>query len=96
LITLDKLASEIEKLSRYEASDLKDLETTLFGASKKGFDTVAKGTEKPLVISERSNQRKVAQELKDSIQSLFTLNKSNELAQDDPNFELKNNNVRFK
>jgi hypothetical protein len=96
IITIDKLASEIEKLSRYEPSDLKDLEASLFGASKKGFDTVAKGNEKPLVISERSNQRKVAQELKDSIQSLFTLNKSNELAQDDPNFDLKNSNFRFK
>jgi hypothetical protein len=96
LITIDKLASEIEKLTRYEASDLKDIEASLFGASKKGFDTVAKGTEKPLVISEKSNQRKVAQELKDSIESLFTLSKSNDLAQDDPNFELKRNNVRFK
>jgi hypothetical protein len=95
LITLDKLASEIEKLARYELSDLQDIEAALFGASKKGLDTVAKGVEKPLVISERSNQRMVAQELRDSIQSLFTLNRSNMLAQDDPNVELRNLNKRF-
>ena len=89
MISLDKLASEIDKLSRYELSDLKDLETALFGASKKGFDTVAKGTEKPLVISEVSNQRKGGQELQSALQNLFSLHKKNELAKDDPNFELR-------
>jgi len=96
MIELDKLASEIEKLSRYEPSDLKDLETALFGATKKGLDTVAKGTEKPLVISERSNQRKIGSELKESIQSMFTLNRNNQLAQDDPSTELNTNFRRFK
>jgi hypothetical protein len=96
MIELDKLASEIEKLSRYEPSDLKDLEVALFGASKKGLDTVAKGSEKPLVISEKSNQRKIGQELKDSIQSMFTLDKNNQLAKDDPNTELNANFRRFK
>jgi len=89
MISVDKLASEIEKLARYEPSDLKDLETALFGASKKGLDTVAKGSEKPLVISERSNQRKIGEELKDSIQSLFKLDKANKLAQEDPNVDLR-------
>ena len=94
MISIDKLASEIEKLSRYEASDLKDLETALFGTSKKGLDTVAQGSEKPLVVSEKSNQRNAGLELKDSIQNLFSLNRSNNLAQEDPNTELKKSNYR--
>ena len=94
MITIDKLASEIEKLSRYESSDLRDLENALFGASKKGLDTVAKGSEKPLIISEKSNQRKIASELKDSLQSLFTLNKKNILASEDPTTEVRKMNYR--
>jgi len=94
MISIDKLASEIEKLSRYDTSDLRDIETALFGASKKGLDTVAKGSEKPIVISEKSNQRKITSELKDSLQSLFTLDKRNVLAQDDPTVEIKKSNYR--
>jgi len=94
MITIDKLASEIEKLSRYEPSDLKDIDAALFGASKKGLDTVARGAEKPIVISEKSNQRKIASELKDSLQSLFTLDKRNVQAQDDPTIDIRKNNYR--
>lgn len=91
MISIDKLASEIDKLARYEPSDLRDLETALFGASKKGLDTVAKGSEKPFVISEQSNQRKIGEELKDSLQSMFKLDKANKLAQEDPNVEIRKN-----
>lgn len=94
MITIDKLASEIEKLSRYEPSDLKDIDAALFGASKKGLDTVARGAEKAMVISEKSNQRKIASELKDSLQSLFTLDKRNVQAQDDPMTDIRKNNYR--
>jgi len=94
MITIDKLASEIEKLSRYESSDLRDLENALFGASKKGLDTVAKGSEKPLIVSEKSNQRKITSELKDSLQSLFTLDKKNNLASEDPTTEVRKMNYR--
>ena len=94
MIDVSGLAAEIDKLARYESSDLKHLETALFGASKKGLDTVARGSEKPLIISEKSNQRKIASELKDSLQSLFTLDKRNVQAQEDPTVELRRLNYK--
>jgi len=94
-ISTDDLAAEIEKLSRYELSDLRDIENSIFGATKKGFDTVAKGSERALVISERSNQHKTpGAELKDLIQGMFSLDKQNLNAEDNPTTEIRRLNNR--
>ena len=94
MISIDKLSAEIEKLARYQVSDLNDLENALFTA-KKGLDTVAKGTEKALVVSEKANQRKAGEELQTALQSLFTLQKKNTEAESDANFNIKKTNHRI-
>jgi hypothetical protein len=95
-ITIDDLAAEIEKLSRYDVSDLRDLENSIFGAVKKGLDTVAKGSERALIISEKSNYKNPSSELKDSIQSLFNLDKMNKLAESNQTTEMKRLNDKIR
>jgi len=83
IITADQMPSKISELAQYNTDQISDIEKAMFGVVQKGLDTVAQGTEKPLIIAESSNKRDKNAELSDRIQGLFSLHQDNELAADD-------------
>jgi len=83
MIKADAMPAKVAELERYEVPQIQDFERAMFGVVEKGLDTVARGTEKPLVISESSNRRDAGMELTAQIQSLFRLDGENRLAAED-------------
>jgi hypothetical protein len=91
LIQPAQIAEKIAQLERYQIEQIADLEKSIFGgASRKGLDAVAKGAQTPLVVNASANEREPAGELKTKLQSLFTLNRRNELADSDDDAQLRN------
>lgn len=88
-ITADQLSAKIAELKRYEVEQIKDFEKAMFGAVRKGLNTVAQGSETALVIPESSNVKDASRELTNQIQSLFELDRRNKAAAADPNADLK-------
>lgn len=91
IITADQISTKIAELSRYEIEQIADYEKSLFGVTaKKGLDTVAKGAQTPLVIHANKNSKNdPAVELKSKLQSLFSLDRLNGLAAEDPNAQIR-------
>jgi len=86
----EQISSKIAELSRYQVEQISDIEKSIFGAGKKGLDAVAKGAQTPLVINAKSNSRgDAAAELQSKLQSLFSLERQNRLADDDPDAQLR-------
>jgi len=81
MISPDQLNEKVAELMRYEVSQLQDLENAMFSKSSatKGLTTASRGSEKPLLINERSNQGSFGG-LQDQIASLFKLQKQVNLA----------------
>lgn len=88
-ITADQLSAKISELKRYEVEQIKDFEKAMFGAVRKGLNTVAQGSETALVIPESSNVKDASRELTSQIQGLFELDRRNKAAAADPNADLK-------
>jgi len=84
----EDLASKIAELQRYQPEQLKDFEDAIF-SNNKGLNNVPDGIEQPVIIHEASNQRNAQNELAHKLQSLFSLNKQNVLAQQDTVNELR-------
>ena len=74
MISPDQLNKKVAELMRYEVSQLQDLETAMFNGSSttKGLTTASRGSEKPILIDERSNQGSFGG-LQNQIASLFKL-----------------------
>jgi hypothetical protein len=81
MISPEQLNEKVTELMRYEVSQLQDLESAMFSKSSttKGLTTASRGSEKPLLINERSNQGSFGG-LQDQIASLFKLQKQVNLA----------------
>ena len=85
-INPDGLAKKVAELQQYKISQLRDIEKAIFNGQK-GLDTLPDGLERPVVISENSNQRNARDELVNKLSGMFTLSgrvaeaDSNELVQ---------------
>jgi hypothetical protein len=90
MLTPESLFTKASELERYETEQIADIEKSIFGgAARKGLNTVAQGTQTPLVINAKSNKPDdAASELQGRLQSLFSLEKRNRLADDDENSQL--------
>jgi len=82
IISAVQMPAKISELSRYQVSQLQDLEKAMFRGAAKGLKTasVSGGLERPLLIAESSSERSGTPDLKSKISSLFRLHKQNELA----------------
>jgi len=92
LIQPEGLYEKASELEKYEVSQILDLEKGIFGGgvARKGLNAVAQGAQTPLVISANSNERgDPATELKSKLQSMFSLDRSNRLADDDDEAQLR-------
>lgn len=91
IITAEQISTKIAELSRYQIEQIADYEKSLFGVTaKKGLDTVAKGAQTPLVIHANKNGKDdPAVELKSKLQSLFSLDRLNGLANEDPDAQIR-------
>tara|TARA_B100000614_G_scaffold262909_1_gene300791 strand:+ start:255020 stop:260860 length:5841 start_codon:yes stop_codon:yes gene_type:complete len=91
LIQPAQIVDKIAQLERYQIEQIADLEKSIFGgASRKGLDAVAKGAQTPLVVNASANEREPAGELRTKLQSLFTLDRRNQLADSDDDAQLRN------
>jgi len=88
LISGQNLYQKINELKQYGPSQIRDYRKAIF-ANRKGLDTVSDGIERPVIISEASNQHGGQGELSSRIKSMFTLSKQTEEALRDPDFALK-------
>lgn len=88
LITGQNLYQKINELKQYGPNQIKDIRKAIF-ANQKGLNTVSDGIERPVIISEASNERNGQGELSSKLQSLFTLSKQTSEALRDPDFALK-------
>lgn len=93
IISPDQISQKIEEISRYEIEQISDYEKVVLGAAtKKGLNTVSQGSQTPLVIPAKSNDRgDPATELRSKLQSMFTMDRQNRLADDDPNSQIRMN-----
>lgn len=82
VISAMQMPAKINELSRYQVSQLQDLEKVMFRNASKGLKTasVSGGLEKPLLIADSSSEKNVSSDLKSKISSLFRLHKQNEMA----------------
>jgi len=82
IISPIQMPAKISELTRYQVSQLQDLEKAMFRGAAKGLKTasVSGGLEKPLLIAESSSARNTASDLKSKISSLFRLHRQNEIA----------------
>jgi len=95
-ITVEKLASKISELERYEIEQLQDFEKNIF-ATKKGLNKPSDGIEQtPVISQEKSEMRKIASspndpmvELKEKLMSMFSLDKENKTAQLDCDIQFR-------
>jgi hypothetical protein len=95
-IAVEKLASKIAELERYEVEQLADFEKSIF-AVKKGLNKPSDGLEQSPVISQEKNEmQKIAssnqnptQEMYEAMQGMFTLTKRNKAAQEDNDIRLR-------
>ncbi len=88
LITAIDLQTKVNELKSYKPAQIKDFEKSIF-AGKKGLDTVSDGMSQAVIISETSNVGDTQEELKDKLASLFSLEKQNKMADDDPTIQLR-------
>jgi hypothetical protein len=81
MIEATDMMDKVAQLQRYDLTDLKILENSIFkSASKKGLATAPDGLEgSPVIISAESNGRSKG-DLQQQLQSLFKLNRQNEEA----------------
>jgi hypothetical protein len=91
IITAGQISTKIAELSRYQIEQIADYEKSLFGVTaKKGLDAVSQGAQTPLVIHANKNGKNdAAVELKDKLQSLFSLDRDNRLADGDPDAQIR-------
>ena len=89
-VSIEDLATKIAELERYEPEQLNDIENSIF--DDKGLNTTSEGLEQAPVVSEDSNQIKVANsqdELTKQLTGMFSLSKRNEAAQEDSDIQLR-------
>jgi intein/homing endonuclease len=89
-ISIEDLATKIAELERYESGTLNDIENSIF--DEKGLNTQSEGLEQAPVVSEDSNQIKVANsqdELAKQLTGMFSLSRRNEAAQEDSDIQLR-------
>jgi len=91
VISAMQMPAKINELSRYQVSQLQDLEKVMFRNASKGLKTasVSGGLEKPLLIADSSSEKNVSSDLKSKISSLFRLHKQNEMADQTENAKLR-------
>ena len=88
IIDSSQLMSKIAELERYDVSQIKDLEKAMFASKpaanlRKGLEAVANGSEKAVVIAESSKFNKPEDELRMKLQSLFSLQKDIDAAENE-------------
>jgi hypothetical protein len=91
VISAMQMPSKIKELSRYQVSQLQDLEKAMFRNASKGLKTasVSGGLEKPLLIADSSSEKNASSDLKSKISSLFRLHRQNEMADQMENTKLR-------
>ncbi len=88
IITASQISSKIAELSRYEVSQISDLEKAMFsGSVKKGLDAVAKGEQTPIVMS--SKVQNANEELRNKLSSMFSSSRLNDLAENDIDTQIR-------
>jgi hypothetical protein len=89
LITAEQLQIKVDELKAYKPAQIKDFEKSIF-ASKKGLNTASDGKlSQAVIINETSNVRDGQEELSDKLASLFSLEKQNAQADEDPTIQLR-------
>ena len=89
-----QLQEKVTQLAQYRVEQIRDYEKAVFAnvnAKKRGLTTASEGLERPLVINEASSRKQsVDQNLVAKIQSLLSLDKKNKLAEETPDFNIRN------
>jgi len=88
MISASELQTKVNELTAYKPAQIRDFEKSIF-ASKKGLDTVSDGMSQAVVINEASNVRNSQDELASQLSELFSLEKRNKLADEDPMIQLR-------
>ena len=88
MIKVADLHTKIAELSRYEISQIKDIENSMF-RGKKGFAAASGGLEKPVIIDENKSTRLGSDEMKQKFASLFSLSHQCDEAESIPDFALR-------
>ena len=88
MIDASGLQKKVDELKTYKPAQIKDFERSIF-AGKKGLDAVSGGMSQAVVINETSNVRDSQVELAEKLANMFSLEKQNKEADEDPTIQLR-------